>query len=66
MADNVALALKNLARQQELAENLTQTQSEVLQLRKQLGAESDIVGNSPVLDVSSSKSPAPPPAGRRC
>jgi len=51
VADNVALALKNLARQQELSENLSQTQSEVQQLRKQLGAESAIVGNSPVLDA---------------
>ena len=49
VADNVALALKNLSRQQELAENLSQTRSEVQQLRKQLGTESEIVGNSPVL-----------------
>jgi transcriptional regulator with GAF, ATPase, and Fis domain len=49
VADNVALALRNLARQQELAENLNQTRHEVQQLRKQLGAESELVGNSPVL-----------------
>jgi Nif-specific regulatory protein len=49
VADNVALALRNLARQQELAENLSQTRSEVQQLRKQLGAESDLVGSGPVL-----------------
>ncbi|MEX2175836.1 MAG: sigma 54-interacting transcriptional regulator [Pirellulaceae bacterium] len=49
VADNVALALRNLARQQELAENLNQTRSEVQQLRKQLGAESDLIGSSPVL-----------------
>lgn len=49
VADNVALALKNLSKQQELSENLSQTRSEILQLRKQLGAESEIVGNSPVL-----------------
>lgn len=49
VADNVALALRNLVRQQELAENLSQTQNEIQQLRKQLGAESALVGNSPVL-----------------
>jgi Nif-specific regulatory protein len=49
VADNVAIALKNIAKQQDLAENLSQTQIEVQQLRKQLGAESDIVGTSPML-----------------
>ena len=38
-----------LARQQELAENLSHTQSEVVQLRKRLGAESELVGSSPML-----------------
>ena len=47
VADNVALALKNLGRQQELTENLTQTQDEILQLRRRLGAESNLVGSSP-------------------
>jgi Nif-specific regulatory protein len=46
VADNLALALKNLGRQQELAENLQQSQTEVVQLRKQLGAESEIIGGS--------------------
>ena len=46
VADNVALALKNLGRQQELVENLAQTQDEILQLRERLGAESEIVGSS--------------------
>jgi transcriptional regulator with GAF, ATPase, and Fis domain len=46
VADNVALALKNLGRQQELTENLTQTQDEILQLRRRLGAESNLVGSS--------------------
>jgi Nif-specific regulatory protein len=46
VADNVALALKNLGRQQELAEHLSQSQSELAQLRKRLGVESEIVGNS--------------------
>lgn len=49
VADNVALALRNLAKQQELAENLNQTRTEILELRKQLGAESELVGSSPVL-----------------
>ncbi|MCA9150628.1 MAG: sigma 54-interacting transcriptional regulator, partial [Planctomycetales bacterium] len=46
VADNVALALKSLNRQQELAENLNVTQGEVQQLRQQLGAASEIVGTS--------------------
>ncbi len=47
VADNVALALKNLTRQQELSENLSLTHDELLQLRKRLGAESNLVGSSP-------------------
>jgi Nif-specific regulatory protein len=46
VADNVALALKTLSRQAELAENLNVTQGEIKQLRKQLGAASEIVGSS--------------------
>lgn len=49
VAENVALALKNLTRQIELAENLSATQSEIVQLRKRLGAESEIVGTSGVV-----------------
>src|SRR5207245_450456 len=49
VADNVALAIRNLAKQQELAENLNQTRTEILELRKQLGAESELIGSSPVL-----------------
>ena len=49
VADNVALALKTLGRQQELAENLTQTQEQIEQLRKQLGAESELVGSGPMM-----------------
>ncbi|MFO0869452.1 MAG: sigma 54-interacting transcriptional regulator [Pirellulales bacterium] len=49
VADNLALALKNLARQQELAERLSQTRNEVVQLRSRLGAESDLVGSSAVM-----------------
>jgi Nif-specific regulatory protein len=51
VADNVALALKNLGRQQELAENLTQTQDEIVQLRERLGAESEIVGSSNAMRI---------------
>ncbi|MDG2380363.1 MAG: sigma 54-interacting transcriptional regulator [Pirellulaceae bacterium] len=50
VADNVALALKTLDRQQELAENLNVSQGEVKQLRRQLGAASEIVGSSPLMD----------------
>ncbi|MBI81990.1 MAG: sigma-54-dependent Fis family transcriptional regulator [Planctomycetaceae bacterium] len=46
VAENVALALKNLNRQQELAENLSVRQDEIVQLRERLGAESEIVGSS--------------------
>jgi Nif-specific regulatory protein len=49
VADNVALALKTLGRQQELTENLNVTQGEVKQLRKQLGAASEIVGSSSLM-----------------
>ncbi|MCY2991582.1 MAG: sigma 54-interacting transcriptional regulator [Planctomycetota bacterium] len=49
VADNMALALKNLARQQELAEHLSQSHSELVQLRERLGAESEIVGSSPLM-----------------
>jgi len=50
VADNVALALKNLGRQQELAETISQTQDEILQLRERLGAESEIVGASSAME----------------
>ncbi len=49
VADNVALAIKNLERQQELAENLSQSRSELAQLRKRLGVESEIIGNSALM-----------------
>jgi transcriptional regulator with GAF, ATPase, and Fis domain len=50
VADNVALALKNLDRQLELAENLSRTKNEIQQLRIRLGAESEIIGCSPLMD----------------
>lgn len=49
VADNVALALKNLGRQQELVENLSQSQNEIVQLRERLGAESEIIGRGPLM-----------------
>jgi transcriptional regulator with GAF, ATPase, and Fis domain len=49
VADNVALALKNLSRQQELAENLSHSKTEILELRERLGAESEIIGSSALM-----------------
>jgi Nif-specific regulatory protein len=46
VADTVAVALENLSRQQELAENLNQIRYENVQLRERLGVESEIVGSS--------------------
>jgi Nif-specific regulatory protein len=47
VADTVAVALNNLYRRQELSENLTQVRNENVQLREQLGVQSEIVGTSP-------------------
>jgi Nif-specific regulatory protein len=49
VAENVALALKNLGLQQTLNEDLTATRSEVVQLRKQLGTQSEIIGSSAIM-----------------
>ena len=49
VAENVALALTKLARERDLAENLSQTKQEILQLRERLGVESELVGSSPRL-----------------
>ena len=46
VADTVAVALENLQRRQELAENLTQVRTENVQLRERLGVQSEIVGRS--------------------
>ncbi|MEO2007526.1 MAG: sigma 54-interacting transcriptional regulator [Pirellulaceae bacterium] len=46
VAENVALALRNLDRQQELAEDLFEKQREIADLRSQLGAECQIIGSS--------------------
>jgi len=49
VADTVAVALINLTRRQELAANLTQVQTENVQLRERLGVRSEIVGRSAVI-----------------
>jgi len=46
VADTVGVALQNLKRRQELAENLLQVRDENVQLRQRLGVESEIVGAS--------------------
>jgi len=46
VADTVAVALDNLSRRLELAENLNRARDENLQLRERLGVQSEIVGNS--------------------
>jgi len=50
VADTVAVALENLARRHELAENLSQMLDENLQLRERLGVESEIIGDSPAME----------------
>jgi len=49
VADTVAVALQNLARRQELAENLNRVRDENVQLRERLGVQSEIVGKSDVM-----------------
>jgi transcriptional regulator with GAF, ATPase, and Fis domain len=54
VADTVAVALENLSRAQELAENLNQIRTENVQLRERLGVQSEIVGSSePMNQVAS-------------
>ena len=48
VADTLAVALGNLSRRQELAENLDQVRHENLQLRERLGVHSEMIGASPV------------------
>jgi transcriptional regulator with GAF, ATPase, and Fis domain len=50
VADTVAVALENLSRQQELAENLNQIRDENVQLRERLGVQSEIIGSSEVMN----------------
>ncbi len=49
VADTLAVALRNFSRRQELADNLNQIRDENLQLRELLGAQSEIVGESPLM-----------------
>jgi Nif-specific regulatory protein len=49
VADNVALALRTLDRQQELTEHISVKQREIAELRTQLGAECQIIGSSKLL-----------------
>ncbi len=49
VADTLGVALENLNKRQELAENLNQIRSENVQLREQLGVQSEIVGSSEVM-----------------
>lgn len=46
VADTLAVALENLGRRQELAENLNQIRDENVQLRERLGVQSEIIGSS--------------------
>ena len=50
VADTVGVALENLNKRQELTENLNQIRTENVQLRERLGAESEIVGSSEVMN----------------
>jgi Nif-specific regulatory protein len=47
VADTVAVALNNLSRREELAENLMIIRNENVELRERLGVQSEIVGRSP-------------------
>jgi Nif-specific regulatory protein len=49
VADTVGVALENLNQRQQLAENLNQMKTECVQLREQLGVQSEIVGSSEVM-----------------
>lgn len=49
VADTVGVAIENLNKRQELAENLNQIRTENVQLREQLGVQSEIVGSSDVM-----------------
>jgi transcriptional regulator with GAF, ATPase, and Fis domain len=50
VADTLAVAMENLSRRLELAEDLTQIRDENLQLRELLGVESEIIGASQVMN----------------
>jgi Nif-specific regulatory protein len=50
VADTLAVAVENLSRQQELAENLNLIRDENVQLRERLGVQSEIVGTSELMN----------------
>ena len=49
VADTVAVAVENIRRRQELAENLTRVRTENVELRERLGIRSEIIGRSAVI-----------------
>ena len=49
VADTVAVAVENIRRRQELAENLTRVRTENVELRERLGIRSEIIGRSEVI-----------------
>jgi Nif-specific regulatory protein len=49
VADTVAVAVENIRRRQELAENLTRVRTENVELRERLGIRSEIIGRSGVI-----------------
>jgi Nif-specific regulatory protein len=49
VADTLNVALANLSRRQELAENLHQVNSENQQLRERLGVQTELIGTSPAV-----------------
>ncbi|MGW8258133.1 MAG: sigma 54-interacting transcriptional regulator, partial [Thermoguttaceae bacterium] len=49
VADTLAVALENLNRRQELADNLTQVRTENVQLRERLGVRHEIIGQAPAI-----------------
>lgn len=50
VADQCGVALEGLRRQEQLAAGLARTQDALLDLRQQLGIESELVGNSPPME----------------
>jgi Nif-specific regulatory protein len=49
VADNMAMALMRLGQQKAMAAEVSQSRDEIVELRKRLGAESELVGASSVL-----------------
>ncbi|WP_146561734.1 sigma 54-interacting transcriptional regulator [Posidoniimonas corsicana] len=50
VADTIAVALQNLNQRQVLSENLNQVKDENVQLREQLGVQSEIIGRSEAIE----------------